>query len=88
MEALPLFLLLAAVFISVLVASAAHADHRHERHADQTVRSALAADPVCGMTVDPDEAYNRRYAGRTYHFCSMKCLDRFEVNPDGYQTRR
>lgn len=88
MEALPLFLLLAAVFFSILVASTARAGHRHELHEDEAVRSGLAVDPVCGTTVAPGQAYNRRHAGRTYHLCSMKCLDRFEVNPDAYQTRR
>ncbi len=88
MEALPLFLLLAAVFLSILVASTAHAGQTDEPHEDAAVRSVLVVDPVCGTTVAPDRAYNRRHAGRTYHLCSMKCLDRFEVNPDAYHTRR
>ena len=32
-------------------------------------------DPVCGMTVTPDE---------TFYFCSVGCMDRFRVDPARY----
>jgi Cu+-exporting ATPase len=42
-------------------------------------------DPVCGMTVDPDETeWFCTYLGETYYFCSEACLNRFEQNPTRY----
>jgi YHS domain-containing protein len=43
-----------------------------------------ANDPVCGMSVDPDGGYSRKYHGSDYWFCSRNCLDRFESDPDQY----
>ncbi|MGH8060039.1 MAG: heavy metal-binding domain-containing protein, partial [Candidatus Entotheonellia bacterium] len=42
-------------------------------------------DPVCGMTVDPPAAAGTAvYEGRTYHFCSTVCLERFQTTPEQY----
>lgn len=47
---------------------------------DGTVR-----DPVCGMTVDVDAGKpSLTYKGDKYHFCSRKCLDRFDADPYFY----
>jgi len=44
-----------------------------------------AVDPVCGMTVDPARAAGRaEHAGRTYHFCSLRCRDRFVADPASF----
>ena len=42
-------------------------------------------DPVCGMTVEAESA-TRTYAlsGRTYFFCSERCLNAFTENPESY----
>jgi Cu+-exporting ATPase len=41
-----------------------------------------AVDPVCGMTVDPaDAAGSLTFAGTTYSFCSVNCLERFRSDP-------
>jgi YHS domain-containing protein len=43
-------------------------------------------DPVCGMTVDPDEARAAGLAlahdGRDYFFCGKGCLLEFRDDPD------
>jgi YHS domain-containing protein len=36
-----------------------------------------ATDPVCGMTVDRAKSVRESRNGRTYHFCSEHCRDRF-----------
>ncbi|MBY0451243.1 MAG: heavy metal translocating P-type ATPase [Cyanobacteria bacterium] len=37
------------------------------------------------MTVDPDRAArNTTYQGQTYYFCSLGCLERFELAPEKY----
>lgn len=52
-------------------------DHQHAHAAGSGER-----DPVCGMSVDPATAKHKaEHAGRTYHFCSERCLTRFEANP-------
>jgi len=44
-----------------------------------------AKDPVCGMTVDPTKAAGRvEHNGKVYHFCSQRCADRFEQDPQRF----
>ncbi len=39
----------------------------------------MATDPVCGMTVNPENAAGKHeYDGQTYHFCSQHCLTKFK----------
>jgi Cu+-exporting ATPase len=46
---------------------------------------AAAVDPVCGMTVDPNNAAGSfDYQGTTYYFCREYCLQRFSENPEGF----
>src|SRR5271156_4752344 len=45
-------------------------------------------DPVCGMQVDPaGSAGSFEYKGTTYHFCGVRCLDRFKSNPESFLNR-
>ncbi|MDN3520004.1 heavy metal translocating P-type ATPase [Halomonas ramblicola] len=49
-------------------------------NASQTVK-----DPVCGMDVDPHATEHRAsHADRTWYFCSGRCRDRFEADPEAY----
>jgi Cu+-exporting ATPase len=42
-------------------------------------------DPVCGMTVTPeDAAASVEHAGRTYYFCSTHCAAAFEKAPQAF----
>jgi len=44
-------------------------------------------DPVCGMMVDPQKAAGKvEHAGKTYFFCSPRCAERFEKDPEKYLT--
>jgi Cu+-exporting ATPase len=44
-----------------------------------------AIDPVCGMTVDPrSAAVSFEYQGKTYHFCSKGCLQKFREEPERF----
>ena len=48
-------------------------------------QSALAKDPVCGMSVDPaTAAATSEYSGTTYYFCNPGCAAKFEQNPTQY----
>lgn len=55
--------------------------HSHSQQAD-TVK-----DPVCGMTVDTAAGKpHLHHHGETFHFCSQRCHDRFEADPEFYLT--
>ncbi len=39
-------------------------------------------DPVCGMTISPDEAVGTfRHQGQTFYFCNESCLEQFRADP-------
>lgn len=42
-------------------------------------------DPVCGMNVDPKSAAGTAtHDGKTYHFCSKACYQKFTAKPQQY----
>jgi Cu+-exporting ATPase len=46
---------------------------------------ATVTDPVCGMQIDSSQAAAQsQYQGKTYHFCSTECKQKFEQNPKQY----
>jgi P-type Cu+ transporter len=46
-------------------------------------------DPVCGMNVAPGTAAGSvDHDGRTYHFCSRHCVDKFRADPARYLGHR
>src|SRR5260370_20296286 len=50
--------------------------------------SSKVIDPVCRMEVDPaNSAGSFEYKGATYHFCSIRCRDKFKNDPDSFVTR-
>jgi YHS domain-containing protein len=47
----------------------------------------MARDPVCGMNVRDDNRNNNlrsEYRGREFRFCSDKCRQEFDRNPNNY----
>ncbi len=45
----------------------------------------MVRDPVCGMEIQEKEAHARReYGGRTFFFCSAKCVEEFDKEPAKY----
>ena len=56
-----------------------HGEHGKEDSA------AMIVDPVCGMTVDPQQtAHHATHAGHEHHFCSAGCRDKFVADPEYY----
>src|SRR5271165_596774 len=42
-------------------------------------------DPVCGMTVDPQKSAGKvAHGDHTYYFCSKRCAERFEKEPEKF----
>lgn len=61
--------------------------HDHHNHAPLPEASTVK-DPVCGMDVDPGTTeHHAEFRGTGYHFCSAKCLARFEADPAAYTAR-
>ncbi|THD64261.1 MAG: heavy metal translocating P-type ATPase [Bradyrhizobium sp.] len=53
--------------------------------ADKAKGVASAVDPVCGMKVDPATATQRTtYNSGDYFFCSERCRERFEAEPEKF----
>jgi len=44
-------------------------------------------DPVCGMMVDPEKAAGKvEHDGKTYYFCSARCVERFRNEPEKFRA--
>lgn len=57
--------------------------YRAQRRGEQA--PGLPIDPVCRMAVDPERETGRlSYAGREYHFCSLRCISAFAGDPERY----
>jgi Cu+-exporting ATPase len=49
------------------------------------MEGAVAIDPVCNMTVEPEKAAAKaEYQGTTYYFCSVGCQKAFVADPEKY----
>jgi Cu+-exporting ATPase len=61
---------------------------RHS-HNHVTATAAEVVDPVCGMSISPDDAVGQvDHKGTTYYFCSESCLEQFRANPDTFIGER
>jgi len=61
--------------------------HSHGDHGGHVHTAAFddVRDPVCGMTVDPATAkHQAAHDGRTFHFCSAGCAEKFRKDPERY----
>jgi len=46
---------------------------------------AEVVDPVCGMTISPDDAVGQaEHKGHTYYFCNDSCLEQFKADPERF----
>ena len=44
-------------------------------------------DPVCGMEIDPKNAFaTRQHMGQTYYFCSQSCVEKFDADSHRYAS--
>jgi len=59
-------------------------DHRPSGSAIESPRT----DPVCGMAISDNDSYSRVYRGHEYRFCSRRCLDQFEKDPEIYLVEK
>ncbi len=60
-------------------------NEKNEILASDHASSSFAKDPVCGMTVDPQNASGEyEYKGITYFFCSVGCVNKFRADPNRF----
>ncbi len=59
-------------------------NHDHGMHGGHDKAGMNTKDPVCGMEVQPGQGYTEIHEGREYRFCSRKCLDQFDAEPQRY----
>lgn len=87
MSAVVSFLLFAALFYFMMRfgcgAHMVHGHHHHEEHGGAG-RGESARDPVCDMDVEGSRGYSEIVNGNEYRFCSRKCLDKFDAEPERY----
>jgi P-type Cu+ transporter len=51
----------------------------------QTSPTAQVVDPVCGMTITPEDSVGHvEHDGATYYFCSDSCLEQFRADPERF----
>lgn len=55
------------------------------RPGGQAVPGEMVRDPVCGMFVSTELTHRLNEAGRTLHFCSQECLERYQKVGAGAQ---
>jgi len=44
----------------------------------------MAVDPVCGMSVERENAFSADWEGQTFYFCAQGCRAEFLSNPPGF----
>jgi YHS domain-containing protein len=85
MERIISFLLFAGFFYLMMrFGCGSHMVHGHHGHGSHEGAHAGSNDPVCGMEVTAGAGYSERYQNREYRFCSRKCLDKFDANPQQF----
>lgn len=57
-----------------------HEETKHEGPGKQAIK-----DPVCGMNITAESAVGKQdYSGRTFYFCSARCMEKFRSEPSKY----
>jgi len=58
--------------------------HHHSSKEEQT----RYTDPVCGMSTDQEGQFiHHQYDGKSYYFCSGRCLTKFKADPEKFTGR-
>ncbi|HEU4891619.1 MAG TPA: heavy metal translocating P-type ATPase [Vicinamibacterales bacterium] len=57
----------------------------HSHHHGAVAAPVEVLDPVCGMTISPEDAVGHvDHKGQTYYFCSEGCMEQFKADPDRF----
>jgi len=73
---------------TVIVAVNSQTLRKYEPKVEFAVKRTIVTDPVCGMQLEPEQAYSQmQFEGQTYYFCSKDCEDKFRENPSKYASK-
>ncbi len=62
-----------------------HKHHKHNHNHGHHESTPKYVDPVCGMATDKaGEFIEHQHQGKTYYFCSPRCLEKFREDPQSY----
>jgi len=61
-----------------------NAAHHHHSASEPAPGAPSETDPVCGMQVSRDSRFHAEHQGTVYHFCSERCEQRFQADPQRY----
>ena len=80
------FLLFAGLFYLMMrFGCGSHMVHGHHNHEHEGIGpGGPSRDPVCGMEVQKGRGYSEVFNGKQYRFCSRRCLDQFDANPQEF----
>ena len=79
------FLLFAGFFYMMMrFGCGSHMVHGHHHQGHGQGPGSSQKDPVCGMDVEAGRGYSEVFGGHQYRFCSRKCLDKFDANPQQF----
>lgn len=94
METLLYFLLWAGIiFLMMRFGCGAHVmghgSHKqrsdnHENAQPRWIAPLVDTDPVCGMSVQTENAKSVVHDGSVFYFCSQDCREKFEAEPETY----
>jgi len=56
----------------------------HGKHGSHGANQRKYIDPVCGMEVETEQGYGKMHEGTLYRFCTRRCLDKFDADPNMY----
>ena len=64
-------------------------NHHHCQHCEGlSSPNGPYRDPVCGMsTAEEDVFLKYNHQGKTFHFCSVSCLEKFKKEPERYTSK-
>jgi YHS domain-containing protein len=83
---LPFLLYGAFFYLMMRYGCGAHMVRGHHGQQGHGSGEDSSKDPVCGMQVGPGQGYSKNQEGRVFHFCSRKCLDKFEAELQRYAS--
>lgn len=62
--------------------------HACEVFAAEEPSAGSQRDVICGMWIKPETAVAKRtYGAERYVFCSLRCAEQFDIDPDKYRSR-
>ncbi len=65
-----------------------HNHHHCQHNEDLSSPNGPYRDPVCGMsTAEEDVFLKYNHQGKTFHFCSVSCLEKFKKEPERYTSK-